>query len=167
MYIIAASDGEFPVQPEARIETGPGPCIRIPAFNPDSGGRRARTSVIINQVGVFAMLRKFATVSLAVSFVAMATSGLMMFFIEKPSFTIQMHPVHKLFGLVMVVAAIIHVTLNFRSLMGHLQTGKVAVFGSALVIALVLLYGVAINNRVPPELAAQMDAAAARVEQRK
>lgn len=113
------------------------------------------------------MLRKFATVSLAVSFVAMATSGLMMFFIEKPSFTIQMHPVHKLFGLVMVVAAIIHVTLNFRSLMGHLQTGKVAVFGSALVIALVLLYGVAINNRVPPELAAQMDAAAARVEQRK
>lgn len=113
------------------------------------------------------MLRRFATVSLAVSFVAMATSGLMMFFVEKPSFTIQMHPVHKLFGLVMVVAAIIHLTLNFQSLKVHLQTRKVALFGGILVIALVLLYGVAINNKIPSELAAQMDAAAAKVEQKK
>jgi len=51
------------------------------------------------------MLRKVAAVSLAVSFVAMATSGLMMYVVEKPSFTIQMHPVYKVFGI--LVAALV------------------------------------------------------------
>jgi len=111
------------------------------------------------------MLRKIAAVSLAVSFVAMATSGLMMFVIEKPSFTIQMHPVHKVFGLVMILAAITHLSLNFRGLINHLRTKSIAFYGSALVAALVLLYGIAINNEVPAELAEQMDAAAAKVEQ--
>ncbi|HAN60078.1 MAG TPA: hypothetical protein DCQ11_04415 [Gammaproteobacteria bacterium] len=54
------------------------------------------------------MFRKLVAVTLFVSFIAMATSGLMMFFIEKPSFTIQMHPVHKLFGLLLVFAVIGH-----------------------------------------------------------
>ena len=111
------------------------------------------------------MLRKIAAVSLAVSFVAMATSGLMMFVIEKPSFTIQMHPVHKVFGLVMILAAITHLSLNFRGLINHLRTKSIAIYGSALVAALVLLYGIAINNEIPAELAEQMDAAAAKVEQ--
>jgi len=111
------------------------------------------------------MLRRIAAVSLAVSFVAMATSGLMMFVIEKPSFTIQMHPVHKVFGLVMILAAITHLSLNFRGLINHLRTKSIAIYGSALVAALVLLYGIAINNEVPAELAEQMDAAAAKVEQ--
>lgn len=47
------------------------------------------------------MFRKIVAITLAVSFVAMATSGLMMFSINKTSFTLQMHPVHKLFGLLM------------------------------------------------------------------
>ena len=54
------------------------------------------------------MFRKLVAVTLFVSFIAMTTSGLMMFFIEKPSFTIQMHPVHKLFGLLLVFAVIGH-----------------------------------------------------------
>lgn len=110
------------------------------------------------------MLRRIAAVSLAVSFVAMATSGLMMYVVEKPSFTIQMHPVHKVFGLLMVAAAVTHLTLNFRGLVNHLKTRSIAVYGSVLVAALVLLYGVAIQNEIPAELAQQMDAAAAKVE---
>jgi hypothetical protein len=111
-----------------------------------------------------AMLRRIAAVSLAVSFVAMATSGIMMFVIEKPSFTIQMHPVHKVFGMLMIVAAVTHVSLNIRGLLNHLKARSVTVYGSVLVAALVLLYGVALNNRVPAQLAEQMDAAAAKVE---
>lgn len=110
------------------------------------------------------MLRKFAAISLAVSFLAMATSGLMMFFIEKPSFTIQMHPVHKLFGLLMVVAAITHISLNYRSLLNHLKTKSTVIYGSILVVLLVLLYGVAINNEVPKDLAKKMDSAASEAE---
>jgi len=55
-------------------------------------------------------LSKFVAVTLFVSFIAMATSGMMTFVIERPSFTIQMHPVHKLFGLLMVMAAATHRT---------------------------------------------------------
>jgi hypothetical protein len=110
------------------------------------------------------MLRKIAAISLAVSFLAMATSGLMMFFIEKPSFTIQMHPVHKLFGLLMIVAAVTHIFLNYRSLLNHLKAKSIAVYGGVLVVVLVLLYGVAVNNKVPENLANQMDSAAAEAE---
>jgi hypothetical protein len=110
------------------------------------------------------MLRKIAAISLAVSFLAMATSGLMMFFIEKPSFTIQMHPVHKLFGFLMVVSAITHLSLNYRSLLNHLKTKSTAIYGSVLIVVLVLLYGVAINNKVPEDLANKMDSAAAEAE---
>lgn len=103
------------------------------------------------------MFRKFVAVSLLVSFVAMATSGMMMFVIEKPSFTIQMHPVHKLFGLLLVLSVIAHLSLNYKALFNHLKTKSVSIFGIALVVALVLLYGVAINNQVPDEIAIPMD----------
>lgn len=110
------------------------------------------------------MIRKLAAITLAVSFIAMSTSGLMMFFIEKPSFSIQMHPVHKLFGLILVGAAVVHISLNYRSLINHLKQKSAAVYGAALVAVLVLLYGAAINNKVPENLASKMDSAAAEVE---
>jgi hypothetical protein len=110
------------------------------------------------------MLRKIAAVSLAVSFVAMATSGIMMFVVEQPSFTLQMHPVHKTFGLLMIAAAITHLSLNFRGLLAHLRTRSVAVYGSVLVALLVAAYGIAIQKTIPPELAQQMDAAAAKAD---
>ena len=110
------------------------------------------------------MLRKIAAVSLAISFVAMATSGILMFVVEKPSFTIQMHPVHKVFGILMIAAAVTHLSLNFRGLLNHLKTRSIAVYGSVLVALLVVLYGVAINKTIPPELAQQMDAAAAQAD---
>ena len=110
------------------------------------------------------MIRKFVAIALAVSFIAMSTSGLMMFFIEKPSFTIQMHPVHKLFGLILIVSVIGHLTFNYRSLMVYLKTKSVALFGSVLVFLLVLLYGVAINNKVPDNIAIPMDELAGQAE---
>ena len=111
------------------------------------------------------MLRKLAAISLAVSFVAMSTSGLMMFVISRPSFTLQMPPVHQLFGLLMVAAALVHSSLNYRALLRHLQERSAAVYGALLVMALVVLYGVAINKQIPPHLVEQMDSAAAKAEE--
>ena len=67
------------------------------------------------------MFYKLVAVTLFVSFIAMSTSGLLMFFIERPSFTIQMHPVHKLFGLVMVAAMTAHIALNWRALRNYVR----------------------------------------------
>jgi cytochrome b561 len=110
------------------------------------------------------MFRRVVAVVMFVSFVAMATSGMMMFVMEKPSFTIQMHPVHKLFGLLMVVAALCHIYLNVRSVKNHLKERSGLIVAGVLTVALVGLYGVAANNGLPPELAEQMDAAAAQAE---
>ena len=87
-----------------------------------------------------------------------------MFVIEKPSFTIQMHPVHKLFGLLMVLAMISHIVLNYRQLLKYIKKKSVLAFGSILIVLLILLYGAAINNKIPADIATQMDALAAKVE---
>jgi hypothetical protein len=110
------------------------------------------------------MLRKLATITLAVSFLALSTSGMMMFFIEKPSFTIQMHPVHKLFGFLMVIAAIVHISYNYRMLITNMKKKAPAIYGSVLVVLLVLSYGAVVNNKVPEDLAKVMDEAAAKAE---
>ncbi len=110
------------------------------------------------------MFRKLIATALAVSFIAIATSGMMMFFVEKPSFTLQMHPVHKLFGLVIVVSAIAHIGLNNRALKNHLRSRAVSLFGATLVVALTLLYGVVINNEIPKSIAEPMDALATQAE---
>lgn len=110
------------------------------------------------------MIRKIFAVSLLISFIAMATSGMMMFVIEKPSFTIQMHPVHKLFGLIMIASVIGHLSFNYRSLLTYLKTKSVAIFGGVLVCILVLLYGVAINNKVPENIAIPLDKLASEAE---
>jgi hypothetical protein len=110
------------------------------------------------------MFRKIIAIALFISFIAMSTSGLMMFFIERPSFTIQMHPVHKLFGLVMIFSVIGHLSFNLKSIVNYVKTKTVAIFGGVMVCVLVLLYGVVMNNAVPPEIAAPMDALAAEAE---
>ena len=112
------------------------------------------------------MFRRLVAVAMLVSFVAIATSGMMMFVIEKPSFTIQMHPVHKLFGLLLVVAAVCHMVLNAKPIKNHLKKRSGMVAAGVLTVALVALYGVAVNKKVPAELATQMDSAAAQAEER-
>jgi len=112
------------------------------------------------------MLRKLTAITLLISFVAMANSGLMMFVIEKPSFTIQMHPVHKWPGLLMVVAMIIHLSLNHKRIIHYLKTKCVVVFGSVQAVMLVSLYGVAMNSRVPKNIAQPMDELAVQAESR-
>ena len=110
------------------------------------------------------MFRKFVAVALFVSFLAMSTSGLMMFFIERPSFTIQMHPVHKLFGLIMILSVIGHLSFNLKSIVNYVRKRSVAIFGGVMVCMLVLSYGVAINNEVPSAIAKPMDKLAAEAE---
>ena len=111
------------------------------------------------------MFRKIVAVTMFVSFVAMSTSGLLMFVINRTSFTLQMHPVHKLFGLVLVVTALAHITLNFRSLKGHVKARAAAITGAVLVSLLVGLYAVAMSNAVPADTAAALDALSRKAEQ--
>lgn len=75
-----------------------------------------------------------------------------------------MHPVHKLFGLVMIFAVIAHLGFNFRVLASALKKKAVAIYSGLLIVVLILLYSVAINNTVPEEIAIPMDKLAAKAE---
>jgi L-asparagine transporter-like permease len=110
------------------------------------------------------MRRRLTAIALMVSFLAMSSSGLLMLVVDKPSFTIQMHPVHKLFGIVMIVAALSHLQLNARALAAHLKQQSAALWCAGLVTALIAIYVVVALNPVPPELAAPLDEAAGRAE---
>ncbi len=118
---------------------------------------RAMIAYKIILLGVIHMYRKIVAITLAVSFIAIATSGVMMFIVDKTSFTLQMHPVHKQFGLLMVISAVLHVVLNFKSLLKHLKYRMVKIVGIVLITTLVLLYGVVANNKIPNDIARQLD----------
>ena len=109
------------------------------------------------------MIRKVTSVSLLVSFIAMSTSGTIMLVVSKPSFTMQMHPVHILFGLVLIVSVLAHLILNYKSLLFYLKS-KTPVL--VLTVLLVVAYGVALNKQIPENLASQMDEAAFEAENR-
>jgi hypothetical protein len=112
------------------------------------------------------MIRKVTSVSLLVSFIAMSTSGTIMLVVSKPSFTIQMHPVHILFGLVLIVSVLAHLTLNYKSLLFYLKSKTPMLVLTFLTFLLVVAYGVALNKQIPEKLASQMDEAAFEAENR-
>ncbi len=85
-------------------------------------------------------LRRLSSTALAVSFVALTASGLVMLASDGLSFS--MHPVHESFGILMVVAGAVHLVLNWRPLLGHLRARWVAAVGIVLAAAAsVLLVG--------------------------
>lgn len=111
-------------------------------------------------------VRSVTAALLMVSLLAMSSSGLLMLVVDQPSFTLRMHPVHKLFGLLMVAAACVHLALNRRALQAHLARRSTAMVGVVAVLALAAAYAVVALNPVPEEDAALLDEAARRIEAR-
>lgn len=109
-------------------------------------------------------LRAVTAMTLLVSFIAMSTSGVLMLIVDQPSFSIRMHPVHKLFGVLMILAIISHLRLNYRSLLAHARHRSALWAGSALSVILVLVYAVTILNTQDPAKAAAVDQAAQQLE---
>jgi hypothetical protein len=106
------------------------------------------------------VFRRIVAVCLLVSLVAMGTSGILMFIIEAPSFTIQMHPVHKLFGLLLTISACCHLYLNRRALLSHMQHRAGVLTMALFTMALVGLYAIALQMDRHTPIAQQMDALA-------
>ncbi len=90
-----------------------------------------------------AALRRVSSVTLALAFVAMATSGLLMLVVDRFGFQVRMHPIHNVFGIVMVVAGVLHVAFNWKALAAHLRLRWAMILGVLLagVMALLLVDG--------------------------
>ena len=111
------------------------------------------------------MRRSVSAIALFVSFAAMSVSGIFMLVMDQPSFSIRMHPVHKLFGIVMVVAALSHVGLNARALINHARQRPTAIVGALLTAVLAVAAGASMTTQIPEEAARELDRAARRLEQ--
>jgi cellulose synthase/poly-beta-1,6-N-acetylglucosamine synthase-like glycosyltransferase len=96
------------------------------------------------------MLRKTVSIILAVSFIAMASSGMMMFFTGNIAYQLKMHPVHNVFGLIMVIAGIIHFILNIAPLAASVRRRKLALTGGVMVVLMIVLYAAGLHRTMDP-----------------
>jgi hypothetical protein len=86
------------------------------------------------------MIRKIVSTTLLVSLLAIASSGIMMIVIDSFEFQLRMHPVHKIFGMIMTIAGILHVYFNFKSLKKYLDSRIVLWVGIGMMALMLLLY---------------------------
>lgn len=83
--------------------------------------------------------RRAASIALAASFLALVVSGAVMMFADGLAPRLRMHPVHNVFGLVMIAAGLAHVAFNAKAFCGYLRTRWAALLGVGLLAVLALL----------------------------
>lgn len=98
------------------------------------------------------MLRQCVSITLVLSLTALGVSGILMIILNSFTFQLQMHPVHKIFGIIMVVAGALHVYLNFTPIKNYLRNKGVLVFGMIMSVLLVVLLIAGLNKQIDPEL---------------
>ncbi|ARU48759.1 putative membrane protein [Sulfurospirillum diekertiae] len=70
------------------------------------------------------MFRQVVSLTLLVSLLAVGSSGILMIILNSFEFQFQMHPVHKIFGVLMVLSGSLHLYLNFGSVKKILEYKK-------------------------------------------
>ena len=88
------------------------------------------------------MFRKIVSITLLVSLVALSSSGILMIVLGSFEFQLQMHPVHKIFGVLLSIAGVLHLYLNFSAIKKYLGNQKITLVAVALTVMMVGLYAV-------------------------
>jgi Domain of unknown function (DUF4405) len=112
------------------------------------------------------MLRQCASIALLVSIIALGSSGLLMIFLNSFTFQIQMHPVHKIFGIIMCVSGCLHIYLNFRPIKTYLNNRKLLITGTLLSIFMIFLFVVGLNKPFDHEVVKSIEKAMSQIESR-
>jgi len=102
-------------------------------------------------------LRRISSITLAVAFVAMATSGLFMLAVDRFGSQLRVHPVHNVFGFIMIVAGLLHSAFNWKGLAAHFRLRWSTILGVVLAILMVLLFIVGITRPVDVEVTRKVD----------
>lgn len=102
------------------------------------------------------MLRQCVSITLVLSLIALGSSGLLMIILNSFSFQLQMHPVHKVFGIIMFFAGCLHLYLNFKPIRNYLKNRKVLILGTILSVFLIFLIVVGLNKSVDPKKVEQI-----------
>lgn len=110
----------------------------------------------MKKMGKTKMMRQCVSIALVISFIALSSSGLLMIILNSFSFQLQMHPVHKVFGIIMILAGCLHVYLNFKPIKNYLQNRGTLIFCAVLLVFLIFLIVVGLNKPMDPEKVEQV-----------
>ena len=103
-------------------------------------------------------MKRYISIITGVSFIALATSGMMMIFIGGFELMLRMHLVHNFFGIIMSISGIFHIYYNFKPIKNYLKNRRIIVFTAFLLIVLIFLYGVGLNEDINLEMINQIEA---------
>lgn len=103
------------------------------------------------------MFRKIISLTLLVSLVALSTSGILMIVLGSFEFQLQMHPVHKIFGVLLTITGALHLYMNFSAIRKYLGDKKLALFTLLLTALMVGLYAVGTAKSLDKEKIQQIE----------
>lgn len=92
------------------------------------------------------MFRKMISLTLLVSLMALSTSGIMMIVLGSFEFQLQMHPVHKIFGILLTLSGAFHLYYNFKSIKKYLASKKMMLFALVMTFIMIALYAVGMSK---------------------
>lgn len=72
-------------------------------------------------------------------------------------FQLQMHPVHKIFGILMSLSGCFHIYFNFKSFIRYLRVKGWAVVSVFSFVILVLLYIAGLNKPIDPDAVKEVE----------
>jgi len=98
------------------------------------------------------MFRKMVSITLTVSFVAVASSGLLMLVNGGFAFQLRIHPVHNTFGALMIISGLAHLGLNFKPLKTYVRLRPIWILALVLTALLTLAYAAGLGRELDPEL---------------
>ena len=88
------------------------------------------------------MFRQFISLTLLVSLAALSSSGILMILLGSFEFQLQMHPVHKIFGVLLTLSGAFHVYYNFAPIKKYLKKKKMMFFAVFMTFLMITLYAV-------------------------
>ena len=110
------------------------------------------------------MTRKIVSTTLLVSLMALASSGIMMLVLNSYEFQLRMHPVHKIFGILMTISGILHIYYNFKSIKKYLDSRKVLLFGIVMMVVMILLYIAGFNKPLDQNIIKEIEISTMKLE---
>jgi uncharacterized membrane protein HdeD (DUF308 family) len=103
------------------------------------------------------MFRKFISLTLLVSLVALSSSGILMIILGSLEFQLQMHPVHKIFGVLLTISGIFHLYYNFSAIKKYLGQKKMILFTLGLTFFMVTLYAIGVSKPIDTKKVKQIE----------
>lgn len=97
------------------------------------------------------------SLTLLVSLVALSSSGVLMIILGSFEFQLQMHPVHKIFGILLTLSGAFHVYYNFGPIKKYLSKKKPMLFALTMTFIMTALYAIGMSKPIDPKKVEQIE----------